>query len=158
MGGRGAERGWTEEGATHLEAYVPLAGHHRLRRWLISVSTFAYSFFGQSLPKSGYGEVVALVQDSKTSKPIGDASIEIVTDAGPLLTTITSGADGRAHHKVKEGAYKLRVTHPRFGSETRKVRVNGGETSKVTVALDPRPSREDDGENPIKKFFRGLGL
>lgn len=125
---------------------------------LISVSTFAYSFLGQSLPKSGYGELVALVQDSKTSKPIGDASIEIVTDAGPLLTTITSGVDGRAHHKVKEGAYKLRVTHPRFGSETRKVRVNGGETSKVNVALDPRPSREDDGENPIKKFFRGLGL
>jgi len=125
---------------------------------LISVGTFAYSFFGHSLPKSGYGELVTLVQDSKTSKPVGDATIEIVTDAGALLTTITSGSNGRAQHRVKEGAYKLRVTHPRFGSESRKVRVNGGETSEVHVALDPRPSREDDGENPVKKFFRGLGL
>lgn len=125
---------------------------------LISVSTFAYSFLGQSLPKSGYRRA---------------------RYAGPGLED--EQADRRGQHRDRHGrrgsphhdhVRRRRASAPqnqgrrlqtpghapRLRIRDSKVAVNGGETSKVNVALDPRPSRGEEGENPIKKFFRGLGL
>ena len=97
--------------------------------------------FASSLP-----EIFTRVDDYST------ANAAAAQSEGVILTTLTSGGDGRAHHKVKEGGYTLRITHSTFGPETRTVRVNAGETSEVHVTLAAAAPEEGD----VKKFFKGL--
>lgn len=133
---------------------------------LVSVGGFLYSFLMPATPKPAYGDLVAIVQDVKTKKPVPDA-VEIMTEADAVITTVSADVEGRARRRVKEGGYKLRVTHPRFGAETRKVHVLAGETAEIRVAMSPRPGGSspappsagqtvDQGVSSVKKFFRGL--
>jgi hypothetical protein len=39
---------------------------------------------------------------------------------------------------MREGAYRLRVTHPRFGAEVRQIQVIVGQITEVRVRLAPR--------------------
>jgi hypothetical protein len=136
----------------------------------ISVIGFVYSFLGSSTPKSGFGDIVAVVQDAKTRNPVSDATVEILTGENAVVTTVISKDDGRARRRVKEGGYTLRVMHPRFGVATRKVQVDAGQTAEIQVALSPLPPPRASGSVPssaaqtitegvgaVKKFFRALG-
>jgi hypothetical protein len=50
-----------------------------------------------------------------------------------------SKEDGRVHLPLKEGQYRIRVLHPDFVPEVRRVQVIGGQSSEVHVVLTPRP-------------------
>jgi hypothetical protein len=39
---------------------------------------------------------------------------------------------------LREGTYRLRVTHPKYVTETRMVQVIAGHTSEVRIKLSPR--------------------
>jgi PEGA domain len=39
---------------------------------------------------------------------------------------------------MREGTYRLRVTHPRFGTEVRQIQVIAGQTTEVRLRLTPR--------------------
>ena len=41
---------------------------------------------------------------------------------------------------MKEGPYRLRVSHPRFATEVRQIQVIAGQTTEVHVRLAPRPT------------------
>ena len=130
---------------------------------LVSVGGFLYSFLVPSLPRTTSGDLVAIVQDARSRQPVRDATVEILTEGDAVVTTLTSEAEGRARRSLKEGGYKLRITHPRFGPETRKVQVLAGQTAEVRVALSPRPAPSSspgqavsEGVGNVKKFFREL--
>jgi hypothetical protein len=103
------------------------------------------------------GEVVAIVQDARTGKPVPDAAVEILTLKDAVVTTLTPGADGQARGRLKEGMYRLRVTHPRFVAEARQVQVVAGQTSEVRLKLlqpAPKAGPVDEAVGAIKKIFK----
>jgi hypothetical protein len=128
------------------------------------------SYTGLSKPPAPVqGELVAFVQLGRTHRPLPDATVEILTAQDAIVTTLNPEADGRVARKLKEGRYRIRVTHPSLMTETRTVEVHAGQLSQVRVALVPRPTPrvvprtvaavtviEEPG--PVMKFFKTLGF
>lgn len=86
-------------------------------------------------PAPGMGEVVALVQEAKSEKAVAGATIEILTAQNALVTTLTPNSLGQVRHTLKEGPYRVRVSHPRFSAEVRPIQVFSGQTVEVRVRL-----------------------
>jgi len=130
---------------------------------LVTISGTAMSLAGLTSAVPSKGEVVAVVQD-RARKPVAAATVEILTPQDALVTTLTAEQDGRVVHRVKEGRYRLRVTHPQFNAESRHVEVHAGERSEIRVLLAARPAGPTvktvmaPSPGPIRKFFRELGF
>jgi hypothetical protein len=114
------------------------------------------------------GEIVAFVQLSNTHKPLPGATVEILTSQDAIVTTLSPEMDGRVTRKLKEGRYRLRVTHPNLVSETRHVEVHAGQQSQIRIGLVPRPAPRvaramtvttvETQPGPVRKFFKDLGF
>ncbi len=107
---------------------------------LISIGGFVFSYVYATqhvLPSKG--AVVAVVQEQRSEKPLPGATIEVLTMENAIVTTLTPKEEGRVTQTLKEGHYRFRVMHPRFGTETRQVYVMAGQTSEVRFRLAPRP-------------------
>lgn len=103
------------------------------------------------------GELVTIVQEARTEKPVADATIELLTPKDALVTTLVA-KNGQARQTLKEGAYRLRVSHPRFGTEVRQIHMLAGQSQEIRVKLAPRAAEkasplEKVGE-AVKKIFR----
>jgi hypothetical protein len=83
------------------------------------------------------GDLLAVVQDARSGKSLTDATVEILTPRDALVTTL-GAANGEARSQMKEGPYRLRVSHPRFATEVRQIQVIAGQTTEVRVRLAPR--------------------
>ena len=127
------------------------------------------SYTGLSKPPAPVqGEVVALVQLAANHRPLPGATVEILTAQDAIVTTLTPEADGRITRRLKEGRYRLRVTHPNLLPETRQVEVYAGQQSQVRVALVPRPAPRPvrpvaqvsvvEQPGAVRKFFKDLGF
>jgi len=130
---------------------------------LVTIVGTALSLVGITSPVSSKGEVVAVVQD-RARQPVAAATVEIYTPQDALVTTLTAEPDGRIVHRVREGRYRLRVTHPQFNGESRHVEVHAGERSEIRILLAARPPgpavKTVMAPSPgrIQKFFRDLGF
>ena len=152
--------------------FIRLRGHLSLSRVqatlgiiaaLLSIGGFLYAHFrpGKTVA-ADQGEVVAIVQEAKSGKPVGDATVELLTPKDALVTTVpTTGGEGR--RQIKEGTYRLRVTHPRYATEVRQIQVVAGQTAEIRVRLAPRASASpqnpaervvNEGVEGLKKIFR----
>jgi hypothetical protein len=148
-----------------LTALQSLVG---LTAGLISILGAGYSLVQVFKPAPEYGDVVAIVRDARTERPIADATIEILTPREALITTLTPGDRGQARHRLKEGPYRLRVSHPRFGAEVRQIVVQPGQTAEVRIQLTQRTGGSsplgqasravNEGVGVVNRFIRGLGL
>ena len=133
---------------------------------LLSIGGFLYGYLrpGKAVP-ADQGEIVAFVQEAKSGKPVADATVELLTPKDALVTSLPStGGEGRRH--IKEGMYRLRVTHPRYATEVRQIQVVAGQTSEVHVRLAPRAASSpgspltpaeravNEGVEGLKKIFR----
>jgi hypothetical protein len=135
---------------------------------LVSIAGAAYSAVKLFEPPSQYGEVVAIVREAKTDRPVSDATVEILTPQQALVTTLTAANRGQARQRLKEGSYRLRVSHPRFGAEVRQIVIQSGQTAEVRVVLSAKaggssPVGEatravNEGVGAVRGFVRGLGL
>jgi Carboxypeptidase regulatory-like domain len=83
------------------------------------------------------GELFALVQEARSGKAVTDATVELLTPRDALVTTL-GAATGEARSRMKEGPYRLRVSHPRFATEVRQIQVIAGQTTEIHVRLAPR--------------------
>jgi len=81
------------------------------------------------------GELVAIVQEAKTDKALSDATIEVLTSQGALVTTLTPNSLGKASCTLEEGRYRVHVSHPRFGDAMREVQLVPRRTTEVRVPL-----------------------
>jgi hypothetical protein len=86
-------------------------------------------------PAPDRAKLVAIVQDAKTQKALPDATIEVLTLADVLVTTLTPNSSGEAYYTLNEGHYRVRVNHPQYASETRDVRLISGQNTEVHVQL-----------------------
>jgi len=135
---------------------------------LISILGAGYSVVKILQPAPEYGDVVAIVREARTERPITDATIEILTPQEALVTTLTPGNKGQVRQRLREGPYRLRVSHPRFGAEVRQILVQPGQTAEVRIQLSQRAGGSspldqasravNEGVGAVHRFIRGLGL
>ena len=127
----------------------------------IAGALFAVTNFFKPTPVSNAGQIVAIVQEAKTEKAITDAKIEILTPQNALITTVTPNYFGKARHSLEEGPYRIRVSHPRYTTETRQVQVVKGQTAEVHLLLrggssSPLEHAEravQEGVGAVKRLF-----
>ena len=118
---------------------------------------------------SGTGDIVAIVRDARTGRPVPGPSVEILGEDDALVTTLVPGDSGQAQTRLREGTYRLRITHSRYASDTRRVRVGAGETAEVRVQLSPRLTSSSppavmsettrtvgEGVRAVRRFFEGI--
>jgi hypothetical protein len=144
-----------------LRAHLTLSRFHAIVGIIagfISISVGLYTYLHFSKPGSPVvGEIVAIVHDARTGKPVTDATVEILTLKGAVVTTLTSGAEGQARGNLREGTYRLRVIHPRFVAEARQVQIAAGQTAEVRLNLvqpAPKTGPIDDAVGAVKKIFK----
>jgi Carboxypeptidase regulatory-like domain len=109
------------------------------------------------------GEVVAIVQEAKSGRPVTEATVELLTPKDALVTTLALTGN-EARRQMKEGTYRLRVSHPRYATEVRQIHVLAGQTAEIHVRLAPRaaagpsitPAERavNEGVESLKKIFR----
>ena len=81
------------------------------------------------------GELVAVVQAAGSHRSVPDATVEILTAEDALVATLTPDATGRATQELKEGTYVVRVSHPRYAAEARRIQVTPQHTTEVRTNL-----------------------
>ena len=107
---------------------------------------------------SGPGEIVATVQSARSRGPVAGATLEIVNASDAIVTTLEVDKRGRARYQLREGQYRLRVSHPQYVSDVKPVEVQSGQRAEVRLSLASRPTaapvkQAGDG---VVKFFKGL--
>jgi hypothetical protein len=131
---------------------------------LISIGGAVWGYLLPSRPLAPHsGEIVATIRDARSGKPIPDAALELLTQKD-VLVTMLSAPSGEARRQTKEGTYRLRASHPRYGTETRQIQVQPGQTAEVLFRLTPRVTAApptnaaeravNEGVDSIKKIFR----
>jgi carboxypeptidase family protein len=99
---------------------------------ILSITGFLVAFFK---PAPDKGKLVTIVQDAKTERAVPGATIEVLTLADVLVTTLTPDSSGEARYTLSEGHYRVRVNHPQYVSEIRDVRLISGQNTEVRVQL-----------------------
>jgi hypothetical protein len=107
---------------------------------LITIIGALYSFMQFMHPGVATGEVVAVVQDAASRQAVSDAAVEILTLQDALVVSLTPDASGRVRQSLKEGAYQIRVSHPSYSAESRKVQVVPKRTVELRMNLRPGSS------------------
>jgi hypothetical protein len=108
----------------------------------LSIGGSVYGYLRVTRPPD-MGEILTLVRD-RADKPLSGATVEVLTPKDALVTSLPAPESG-AHYTLKEGTYRLRVSHPKFGTETRTVQVIAGQTSEIRFRLAPRTASSPGG-------------
>lgn len=106
---------------------------------------------GYFQPAPGRGRVMAIVVDARTDKAVSNATVEVLTPSNALVTRASSSSLGKASSTLDEGQYRIRVTHPKFGAETRNVQVVSGQSTEVRLRLRSGASA------PLREVERAVG-
>jgi hypothetical protein len=129
---------------------------------LISVGGFLFSMMGVGVPSPTHGDLLAVIHDARSQKPVLDAKIDVTTLENALVTTLTSRDAGRAQLPLREGQYRVRVRHPKFNPEVLLMQMTAGQTSELHLALVPRsvPPKLVAAKKPgvLTRIFRSLGF
>lgn len=104
----------------------------------LSVGGSVYGYLdGASAPT--HGELLTVVRD-RAQAPLSDAQVEVLTLKDAPVTGFSAAAPGGGLRSLEEGTYRVRVSHPKFATETRLVQVIAGQTSEVRFTLVQRAS------------------
>jgi hypothetical protein len=136
---------------------------------VLSIGGYAAQYFELATAPTD-GELLTVVRDARGA-PLSDARVAVLTLADAPITSFRAAAPAGGGRVLREGTYRLRVTHPKYVTETRTVQVIAGHTSEVRFKLTPRavatPARiatsdhvnpatrvVSDGVDGLKRMFR----
>jgi hypothetical protein len=116
---------------------------------------FSISPFAQA---STSGELVATVQDAG-SRGISDATVQVLTAQNDIVATLTPDASGRVTQDLREGVYVVRISHPRYAAEVRRVQVFSRQTVEIRATLhagssSPLDRAVNNGVRAVRKALR----
>jgi len=81
------------------------------------------------------GSVVVDVRAAGSQRAVADATVEVLTTDNALVASLKPDAAGRVTQDLREGVYVVRVSHPRFAADARRIQVQPQQTVAVTTSL-----------------------
>lgn len=125
---------------------------------LVSIAGAAFSLADVGRP-GNTGDLVTIVQAAGTRQSVPDATVEVLTTHDALVATLTPGSTGRVTQELTEGVYVVRVSHPRYAAEVRRVQVQPRQTVEVRASLragssSPIGRAVNNGVNAVKRALR----
>jgi Carboxypeptidase regulatory-like domain len=100
---------------------------------IASITGAAFSLV--STRPANTGDLVAIVQAAGTRQSVPDATVEVLTTQNALVATLTPDASGWATQELREGVYVVRVSHPRYEAEARRIQVLPRQTVELRASL-----------------------
>ena len=137
---------------SHVQAIVgTLAG-------LASIIGVAFSLLQVARP-ANTGELVTIVQAAGSSSGVTGATIEVLNTQDALVATLTPDSSGRATQELKEGVYVVRVSHPHYAAESRRIQVLPRQTTEIRTNLragssSPVERAVNNGVSAVKRALR----
>lgn len=107
---------------------------------VVSILGALYSVWSPARSTPLLGELVAVVREHRSNKPVTDAMVEILTVNDAVVTRLTARPEGRARIPLREGDYQLRVSHPHLGRDVRQIHVRPGQTAVFQIVLGLPPT------------------
>lgn len=118
---------------------------------ITSIAGAAFSVVQFARP-ANTGDLVAVVQTTGPPGSVTDATIEVLTPQNAIVATLTPDSTGRVTQELTEGVYVVRVSHPRYAPEVRRIQVSPRQTVEMRASLRPGSS------SPIKRAVNsGVG-
>jgi hypothetical protein len=126
---------------------------------IASISGAAFSVVQFARP-GNTGELVATVLAAGSHQSVTDATVEVLTTENALVATLTPDSTGRVTQKLREGVYVVRVSHPRYAADVRRIQVQPQQTIAIKTTLHagsstPIERAVSKGANSIR---RALGF
>ena len=106
------------------------------------------------------GELVATVHAAGSPQGITDATVEVLTTENALVATLTPDSAGQVTQELNEGVYVVRVSHPRYAAEVRRIQVQPKQTVEIKTTLRAGSSSpiERAAKKGVGAVRRTLGL
>jgi len=105
----------------------------------LSIGGYAYRYF-KTASAPTHGELLTVVR-GRAQGPLSDANVEVFTLDNARVTSFPAAAPAGGPRALREGTYRVRVSHPRYATTTRLVQVIAGQTSEVRFRLEPLAAR-----------------
>ena len=100
------------------------------------------------------GQLVATVQEGGSHRNITDATIEVLTTQNDIVATLAPDSTGRATRDLNEGVYVVRVSHPRYAADVRRIHVLSRQTVEIRATL--RAGSSSRLQRAISNGLRGV--
>ena len=84
---------------------------------------------------SNTGWVAVDVRAAGSQRSVADATVELLTTDNALVATLKPDAGGHVRQNLREGIYLVRVSHPRYAADVRRIQVQSQQTVAVTSLL-----------------------
>jgi hypothetical protein len=125
---------------------------------IVSIAGAMFSLVQFARP-ANTGNVVAIVQAAGSRRGVTDATVEVLTTQNAIVATLTPDSTGRVTQELTEGVYIVRVSHPRYAADVRRVQVLPQQTVEVRASLragssSPVARAVNDGVNAVRKALR----
>ena len=125
---------------------------------IASITGAAFSLVDFARP-SRTGELVTVVQAAGSRRSVPDATIEVLTSQNAVVAMLTPDATGRATRELAEGVYIVRVTHPRYAADVRRIQVLPRQTVEIRASLragssSPIERAVNDGVSAVRRALR----
>jgi hypothetical protein len=101
---------------------------------IASISGAAFSLVQFARPAKT-GGLVAIVQAVGSRGSVTDATVEVLTTQNAIVATLTPDSTGRVTQELTEGVYVVRISHPRYAAEVRRVQVLPRQTVEIRASL-----------------------
>src|SRR5437867_8277595 len=101
---------------------------------IASVTGAAFSLVQFARP-ANTGKLVAMVQAAGSRRSVSDAIIEVLTPQNAIVATLAPDSTGQATKELREGVYIVRVSHPRYEADVRRIQVLPRQTVEIRASL-----------------------
>jgi hypothetical protein len=126
---------------------------------IASVTGATFSLVQYARP-TNTGELVAIVMAAGSHRSVSDATVEVLTTDNALVAALTPDAAGRVTQKLREGVYVVRVSHPRYAADVRRIQVQPRQT--IEIKMNMRAGSSSPIERAVSKgagsIRRALGF
>ena len=125
---------------------------------IASIAGAAFSLV-QFVRPANTGDLVTVVQAAGSRRSVPDATIEVLTTQNAIVATLTPDSTGRVTQELTEGVYVVRVSHPLYAADVRRVQVLPRQTVEIRASLragssSPIDRAVNNGVSAVRRALR----
>ena len=125
---------------------------------IASIAGAAFSLV-QFVRPANTGDLVTVVQAAGSRRSVPDATIEVLTTQNAIVATLTPDSTGRVTQELTEGVYVVRVSHPLYAADVRRVQVLPRQTVEIRASLragssSPMDRAVNSGVSAVRRALR----